>query len=361
MSCNKILIKTRLGYEQIVASRIKDLDPSSKVIPAPKGFKGLVLVESENKDRLAEEILKNVVEAEKVFVPQVCVKADINDIIEAAKLIIDKIGGEETFAVRTYRRGKHSFTSIDVNIALGDIVRKNTGAQVNLTRPDKILQVEIIGDEALLAIVPGSIEYKKKKPGKHDLYKLFWRLSIVQTPYLGPIDAVKTMGLRIGREVQNFEVKEYIVAPTGLVDAFELAVFINSLIEGINSRYEVQKKSYGRNVQKVSVKLEDLYSLVRDRRNEVIIVFEPEGEPVSKLRSELEELILKTRKRVNLLFGSREGVPLGVYRFADLVVDIAPGITLSTEYAVASALIAIGTILHESLGETFEGNNISSR
>ncbi len=361
MYCNKILVKTRLGFEKIAASRIKDLDPSAKITPSPKGFKGLVLIEAEEPSKLAEEIASSIIEVEKVFVPQICVKAELNDIINGAKKLFNEIKENETFAVRTYRRGEHPFTSIDVNIVLGDIVRKNTGAQVNLTRPDKILQVEIIGDEAFLAVVPGSIEYRKKKPGKHELYKLFWKLSIVQMPYLGPIDAVKTMGMRIGREVQNFEVKEYIIAPTGIVDASGLAVFIESLIEGINSRYKVQRKSYGRKVQKVSVKLEDLYSLVRDRRNDIIIVFEPEGEPISKLRTELEELVLKSRKRVNLLFGSREGIPLGVYRFANLVVDIAPGITLSTEYAVASALIAIGTVLHESLGGLDESNNTGSR
>lgn len=360
MHCNKILVKTRLGFEKIVASRIKDLDPFAKVVPAPKGFKGLVLIETEEPFRLAGRITRSIIEAEKVFVPQVCVKAELDNIVSGAKKLSFEIKENDTFAVRTYRRGEHPFTSIDINIALGDIIRKNTGAQVNLTRPDKILQVEIIDDEALLAVVPGSNEYKKRKPGKHELYRLFWKLSIVQMPYLGPLDAVKTMGMRIGREVQNFEVKEYIIAPTGIVDALELAVFIKSLIEGINSRYEVQRKSYGRKVQKVSVKLEDLYSLIRDRRNDVIIVFEPEGEPISKLRTELEKLLLKSRKRINLLFGSREGIPLGVYRFTDLVVDIAPGITLSTEYAVASALIAIGTILHESLGDSDESGNTGS-
>ncbi len=352
MYCNKILVKTRLGFEKIVASRIKDIDPSAKVAPAPKGFKGLVLVETDEPLQLAKKITDTVIEAEKVFVPQICVKAEIDSIVEGAKKLLDMIKKSETFAVRTYRRGKHPFTSIDVNVILGDIVREYTGAQVNLSRPDKILQVEILDDEALLAVVPGTMEYKKKKPGKHELYKLFWKLSIVQTPYLGPIDAVRVMGTRIGREIQNFEIREYIIAPIGIVDALELATFIKSLVEGINSRYEVQRKSYGRKVQKVSVKIEDLYSLVRERRNEVVIVFEPEGEPISKLRTELEELLLKSNKRVNLLFGSREGVPLGVYRFADLVVDIAPGITLSTEYAVSSALIAIGTVLHESLGDS---------
>ena len=85
---------------------------------------------------------------------------------------------------------------------------------------------------------------------------------------------------------------------------------------------------------------------------------EPEGEHVSNVAEELWALIRRGR-RVNILLGSREGVPLGIYRYADLVVDIAPGITLSTDYAAAAALIALGTVLHERLGELGEGGDTS--
>jgi len=182
------------------------------------------------------------------------------------------------------------------------------------------------------------------------MYRLFRRISVVQMPYLGPLDACRTMGVRVGREVQNFEVGELVIAPIGLVDARQLAVFIEGVIEGIESRYEVQRKSYGRRAHRVPVHLQDLYQLVRSRKDEVIIVFEPEGEPISKVAERLYELI-KSGKRVNMLFGSREGIPEGIYRFADLVVDIAPGVTLSTEYAAAAALIAVATVLHDRLAE----------
>lgn len=362
MSCNKLLVKTKLGFEKIVSSRIKDLDPTVKVIPSPNGFKGLVLVESDNIDELYGKILREVHEAERVFKPQTCTRATLEDIskatVELAKKYIDR---SETFAVRTNRRGKHGFTSIDVNVVVGEHVRKATGASVNLTNPDKTVWIEIVKDEAFIAIVKGVGYQRKLRPGKYPLYKLFWKLSIVQMPYLGPLDAVKNMGVRIGREIQNFEVKELVIAPIGLVDALQLAEFIKAVIEGVESRYEIQRKSYGRRVQKAKIYVEDLYSLVRSRYGEVIIVFEPEGEPISKLTNELVELLLKSKKRVNLLFGSREGIPLGVYRYADLVVDIAPGITLSTEYAASSALIAIGTLLHEMLGGEHESSDTSSR
>ncbi len=365
LNCNKLLIKTRLGYEKIVSSRIKDINPFITVNTAPLGFKGLVLVEASNRDELEElynRILKEIHEVERVFKPEACTRATLNDIaLVASQLASNKISSDETFAVRTNRRGRHNFTSIDVNVVVGDYVRKTTGATVNLSNPDKTVWIEIVGDEAYIAVVEGVGYAKKMRPGKYPLYKLFWKLSIVQMPYLGPLNAVRTMGMRIGREIQNFEVRELVIAPAGPVDAFQLSEFIKHVIEGIESRYEVQRKSYGRRVQKAKVLVEDIYSLVRSRRNEVIIVFEPEGEPISKLTSELKQLILQPRSRVNLLFGSREGIPLGIYRFADLVVDIAPGITLSTEYAASSALIAIGTLLHDYIGEVNESSNIGSR
>ncbi len=352
-TCNYILAKTVLGMERVAASYIKELDPEAEVTPSPKGFRGLVLVKpSMDKHELAKLIEEKVPEVEKVVVAEACTKAEPRKIAEeAAKLAPRFISSGETFAVRTVRRGRHSFTSIDVNVIVGDAVRKATGAQVNLTMPDKVVAVEIISDLALIGFLEGHSIWKKMRPGKYPIYKLFRRLSIVQMPYLGPLDACRTMGVRVGREVQNFEVGELVVAPIGLVDALQLKTFLDGVFEGIESRYEIQRKSYGRRAHRVPVRLQDLYQLVRSRAGrEVIIVFEPEGVPVSKAASKLYEL-LKSGKRVNLLFGSREGIPEGVYRFADLVLDFAPGVTLSTEYAAAAALIAIATVLHDKLAE----------
>jgi len=349
--CNAILVKTVLGMERVAASYIKELDPSARVTPAPLGFKGLVVVEpSLDKKLLAKMIEERVPEAEKVIVAEACSEAEPSKIAEAAaRLARGRIGSDETFAVRTVRRGRHSFTSIDVNVVAGDAVRKATGASVNLSMPDKVVLVEIIGDRAYISIIPGSKIWRKMKPGKYPLYKLFRRLSVVQMPYLGPLDACYHLGLRVGREVQNYEVGELVIAPIGLVDAEQLKRFIEGVLEGIESRYQVQRKSYARRVHRVPVRLQDLYQLVRSRAGrEPIIVFEPEGEYITKVADELYRIVTRSR-RVNLLFGSREGIPEGVYRFADLVLDIAPGITLSTEYAAAAGLTALATVLHDKL------------
>ena len=135
-----ILIKTRLGFERIVASRVKELEPGIKVVPAPLSFLGLITISnSRDKYHLAQLIKEHVLEAEKVIIVEKTTKADPYIIAkEAAKLASSKITPNETFAVRTTRRGKHNFTSIDVNIVVGDAVRRETNATVNLKYPDKI-------------------------------------------------------------------------------------------------------------------------------------------------------------------------------------------------------------------------------
>jgi tRNA acetyltransferase TAN1 len=97
-----------------------------------------------------------------------------------------------------------------------------------------------------------------------------------------------------------------------------------------------------------------MYQFVRDRMGDTIIIFEPEGEPISKVAGEVRNTIMETLKRgkrVYLMVGAREGVPVGLFRYAKHVLDVAPGIVISTEYALASALIAITTVLHETLVE----------
>ncbi|MEB3851758.1 MAG: SPOUT family RNA methylase [Desulfurococcales archaeon] len=353
-----LLVKTSLGMERVAAARIEELGLRAE--PSPRGFRGLVLVYGcSDPASDARRIEGEVVEADRVFVVERVVRADPGEIARAAaELAKGRIGPGECFAVRTVRRGRHGFTSIDVNVAAGDAVRRATGACVNLTYPDKVVGIEIIADKALLTLYPGTLEWRKMRPGKNPLYRLYRRVAVVQMPYLGPLDACRNMGVRIGREVQNFEVRELVVAPAGPVRARELYEFLGGVFEGIESRFRVQEKSYHRRVERVQVLVQDIHQLVRDRRGEPIIVLEPEGEPVSRVADELWRVV-RGRRRVNILVGSREGIPLGIYRYADLVVDIAPGITLSTEYAAAAALIALGTVLHDRLGGEGESGDTS--
>lgn len=345
----RLVVKTPLDLEKVAAARVMELDSSAEVRVCPGGLKGLVIVEScRDAEALKELILREVPEAESVIKIDAVVEADLNKIAEAAvELARRAITESDSFAVRTVRRGGHDFTSLDVNVRVGAAVQAETGARVDLENPDVVIHVEIIFDRAGLGVARGEREWRKMAPGKRPSFQLFSRLSIVQMPYLGSIEGAREIGRRIGRAVQSYEVGELVIAPNKPADAFELEAFIAGVREGIESRYDVQRKIYARRVERARVLVQDLYQLVRERREEPIIVLEPEGLQMRDALPRLRELFSRG-ERVNLLIGSREGIPKGVYRVASLVLDLAPGITLSTELAAPSTLAAIYTALNIS-------------
>lgn len=349
----QLFITCKLGMEKVVASHVRDLDPGAEVLPSPSGYQGIVLVsKAADPQRLLGEILSQVVEVESAHLVEASCRADLEEIVRCALSLADRVKPTESFAVRTERRGRHSFTSLDVNVAVGAALKERTGAAVNLENPDKVLYVQILQDTAYLYLASGSELRRKMGPGKYPVYRVFRRLTVAHEPYLGPPDAAYTMGTRVGREVQVFEVGKLYVTPVGPVEAEPLYNFLRGLFEGARSRYELQRKSYGREVHRTRILLQDMYQFVRSRMGAPLIIFEPEGEPVSRIGSELADFILRSirsGKEVALMVGAREGVPTGLFRYADYVVDLAPGVVISTEYALSSALIAIATILHERL------------
>ena len=348
-----IIVKTLIGLEKVAASRIEELGFKVKVEPKPLGYPGLVIVEvasEEDKLNLAESIKKGIPEAERVLVSEEIIKADLDEIVKAATIISMRYLSEDTsFAVRTVRRGIHPYKSIDVNYKAGSAIVEATGAPVNLDQPDKIVWVEIIGDIASVGVLDGSDIWRKLTPSKHEVRGFFSKISIVQMPYFGSRKGVKTMGTRVGRAVQMFEVGELVIGIAGLTRADLLSLFIDGVLEGIESRYRIQRKTYAHKPRRVNVTVQDLYQLVRDRRGEPKIIFEPEGEAFPRVAGRLAEIVLSDVERVSMLFGSREGIPKGIFRFADLVIDLCPGVTLSTEYAASSALIGLAFAIEEKL------------
>lgn len=344
--------------EKVAAARIRELCPQAKVQISPQGFAGVILIESTNEDELLKKINEEVVEIERAIKSIVKCKAELKEITSVAvEAINGLIGPDETFAVRTTRRGRHKFTSIDVNVAVGAAIKEATGATVNLDKPDKVVAIEIVGDEAYITVYPGSEEFKKITPQKKPIIRVLRKISVVQLPYLGDEKASKNMGIRIGRAVQTFEVGELVVAIIGAVNAKQLRDFIDGLYDGMKTRYEVQRRVYGREVYRVPILVQDLFQLVRERSGEVIIVFEPEGEYVGSIADKLRTLLL-SGKRVNVLVGSREGIPKGVFRYASAVVDLCPGVTIATDFAASSAIIALASLLQPEVeGEIREGGS----
>jgi tRNA acetyltransferase TAN1 len=355
-----VIVKTLRNYEGVVAQILKETFSEVEVLAKPLNFSGLVLVRG---DRPAEDLAKaiklKVPEVEKALPVKYYVPANMDHIVEAAKRITSELSGAKSFAVDTVRRGCHNFTSIDVNVKVGAVIKEGTGLQVNLDFPEKVIFVEIIGPHAYLGIVDGSDFSKKMRPGKFQVREYFRKVSIVQMPYLGDLKTSHEMGVRIGREVQTFEVGELVIAPIGAVRADELSAFIKGVFEGIESRYQIQVRSYAYKPHKTKVYVQNLYELVRERAKEPIIVFEPEGEPISSVSEKLANLVIKN-ERTSFLIGSREGIPSGIFRLANLVVDLCPGVTIATDLAAASSLIALAFAIHQKLSsETTQCNRIT--
>ncbi|MCS7117764.1 MAG: SPOUT family RNA methylase [Thaumarchaeota archaeon] len=350
-----LIVKTPLGLEAVVKSKIELLDPGAEVVQSPYGLKGIVIVEKcSDQDRLLRLINDEVPEAEKVIKPEAVVPTNTAQILEVATALSrERIAPHESFAVRTHRRAHRSFTSIELNAKVGALIQQATDARVDLDNPDKIVSIEVVGDRTAISVLNGRTELRKMGPSKSSSWRFFNRVSVVQMPYLGTVEGAKEVGRRIGRFVQTFEVGELVIAPMGSVDARELATFIENVFEGIASRLEVQRRSYGRRPREVRVKVQDLYQLVLERRSEPILVFEPEGEEIYRLPSEVVKRV-HGAKRVNILLGSREGIPKGVFRLATAVLDLCPDVTLPTELAAPAALIALYNLLKH------EGHDVDS-
>ena len=360
-----LIVKTPIGLENVAASRIEELGFEGDVHPKPSGYPGIVTVtlsDENEKQEIAEKIRREIPEAERVLVSRISTTAAMKRIVDAAvKVASEVLDSGTTFAVRTVRRGSHPYTSVDVNYKAGSAILERIDATVNLDYPEKIIWIEIIDDKAAVGILDGSEVWRKMKPGKREVRSFFSKASVIQIPYLGDMKASESMGSRIGRAVQMFEVGEFVIGTVGPCDARRLRWFMNGVFEGIDSRYQIQRRTYAHKPRRVKVLIQDLYQLIRDRRSEPKIIFEPEGEIFSRVSDKIADLFLKEDERINLLFGSREGIPKGLFRFADLIVDLCPGITLSTEYAASSALIGISFALQdrmESLSEAKHSRRI---
>ncbi len=340
-----LLVKTLRELEYVAADHIRERLGDVKLEIRPSGYLGLIIVHSDEIDKI-----RDIPEIETIIPISIVCKADPDEIASHAEDIVRIAGDFKTFAIRTKRRGKkHDFTSTDVNVKLGAKIKELTNADVDLNFPEKAIYVEIIGDTAYIGIIDGSEERKKYTPEKVDIRKLLEKISIVQLPYLEDISAAKEMGERIGRAAQSFEVKELIIAPFGYVDAFELEAFLRGVRKGRWTRLEIQKKAYSREVREVPVYVQDLYQTARDKRrkNFVLIVTDPTGKQIADVKDQLKK-DLKFAKEIVVFIGSRVGIPKGVFRLADYVIDLAPYITFATEQAIPATLIALIGVYEEA-------------
>ncbi len=335
-----LLVKTLREMEYVAADHIRER-LNAKLEIRPSGFLGLIIVHSDEIDKI-----KDIPEIETIIPIKIVCKADVDEIVSKAEEIVEVAGEFKSFAVRTKKRGKkHSFTSADINVRLGARIKELTNAEVDLEFPEKAIYVEIIGDNAYIGVIDGKEERKKYTPEKVDSRKLLSKISLVQMPYL---EKSGEMGEKIGRAAQTFEVKELIIAPFGYVNAYELEAFIRGVRRGQISRLEIQKRAYAREVREVPVYVQDLYQTARDKRrkNNILIVTDPVGKQIKDVKEDLKR-DLKYADEIVVFMGSRQGIPKGIFRLADYVIDLAPYITFATEHAIPASIIALISIYEE--------------
>ena len=334
----KYIIKTQKGFENIVVNNLKEIINNFDYIISPDGYQGIVIVES---DEDIEDKILEIPEVERVLKVYFETETDFDKIVNLAEKIKDYIKEDETFAVETKKRGKQNFSSTDINIVLGAKIKDLTNASVDLNNPDKVVHVEVFKNKTYISITPGE-KFKKYTKEKRNARELFKKVVIVQMPYLGEKIVCKRFGEAIGRAAQGFEVKELIIAPKEKVNAYELMEFIKGVKIGQHSRYEIQKRAYPFEIKLVPVTVQDLYQVVRDKRrdNRLLIITDPKGDELSKIKDKLF-YDLRKKREIIVFCGSREGIPRGLFRFADYIVDLAPHMTFATEHAIPAALIAL--------------------
>ncbi len=144
------------------------------------------------------------------------------------------------------------------------------------------------------------------------------------------------------------------------MDAFELAEFLKGVRIGQESRHRIQREAYPPwKVEKVPVSVWDLYQVVRDKRRPkrlLIITDPPKGPTLAEVKADLARDAFYA-KEVVIFVGSREGIPRGLFRFADYVVDLAPPyMTFATEHGIPAALVSLWEIYEEYARNLEEGD-----
>lgn len=340
----RYIVTTLRGLEVVVAEWLREkLNAEVELLERYAGLLRLTV------DAHQQAVLDAAYEIDRAVPILAECEAKLETILPTAlKVAREILQPHESFAVRCERRGEHPFTSQQVNEQVGAAIKNELGNPVNLDHPDKVIRVEIIDNWC--GIGYDFVRYHKYL-GKWDARELLRKVCIVQMPYTG--EGSKRVGIDIGRAVQTFEVRQYIVAPAQPTPLDEILPFLEGLHEGIQSRYSIQKRAYPFPVRQTEVVVYELFQAVRLKRGQpetVLIHTDPLGKPFAQIRDEILDAV-KRAKEVVILAGSREGLPVGLMRACDFVVDLMPKVTFATEHVIPVTLSAIANSWREQKEE----------
>jgi len=145
----------RFAFERQLVSNIKKM--LAAVPHRIRRIRGRIFVDTSQPKRVAKILsgIPGIVSCS----PSVKTSSDLSQIVPTAVKLAKKfILPNQKFAVRTRRRGKHTFTSREVNERVGaEILRSISGVKVDLSRPDVEIFIEIWDTEAYVfsKILPG--------------------------------------------------------------------------------------------------------------------------------------------------------------------------------------------------------------
>ncbi|HIE18154.1 TPA: hypothetical protein EYP75_00355 [Candidatus Bathyarchaeota archaeon] len=211
-SKNLYLVTVSAGFEVEAKNEIQRLVPHADVCSL--FFKGNLLVECPSSEDLVSAVKKNETKyIGRVFPVEKSVEISKNKEslmrVYDEILRLDKLRKGETFVVRCRRRGKHNFSSQDVERELGALLEKISGANVDLKKPLKVVTVQIFQDQAFIGIsrtdeiVRKEIKiFKKYRRGERPLTRAEHKIK----------EAIKAFKLEIKRD---FRVLDLGAAPGG--------------------------------------------------------------------------------------------------------------------------------------------------
>ncbi len=352
MIAKKYLIKTPRDKAPIASSRLSDRfpNPNITITPQPSGYKGLVVLETP--EPLPQEEIRLIPEIEQVVsIETETFNTDLKTISQLCLEIAKQIPDGATFAVRAIRRGNHDFTSKAVEENAGAIILGlDKELRVALNDPDYVIKVEIIQEWTGIGLLAGS-QINKKKRGKEDSRELTRKVTLVQLAYESKdLRGTKRIGESLGRAAQAFEVKRLVAVMDSPVNSRSLLTFMDGLEEGIESRFALQKRTYGGKIQKVPLQVYELYQMLRSVKTEdsLVIMTDPRGKTLTSISEQLYQA-LNEAKAIYVFNGSNEGIPPGCFSLADYTIDLAPYITYGTDQAIAASMIGLLNAWHGSI------------
>lgn len=154
-----ILATTLRGLERGACSELKHLlaqigDPNAEV--RKSGVRGLILAETVLDEFEAVESLRRILVERpyefrymlRIIPIETIVATDQKEIADKAKELGAKIGEGETFRVTVEKR----FTTLHTN-EIVEAVAANIRRKVNLSKPDRILLVEVVGRSTGISVI----------------------------------------------------------------------------------------------------------------------------------------------------------------------------------------------------------------